>query len=133
MKQLSVSTRHRSEFVNITHQVQDAVMALGVKNGQVTVFVPHTTAGISINENADPDVVTDMIAALDRMVPWEAGYRHAEGNAAAHLKASLMGSSVRLLVNHGKLQLGVWQAVYFCEFDGPRTRQCWVSVAESNV
>ena len=74
-----------------------------------------------------------MIAALDRMVPWEAGYRHAEGNAAAHLKASMMGSSVRLLVNHGTLQLGVWQAVYFCEFDGPRTRHCWVAAAESHA
>lgn len=127
MKQFPVTTRRRTDFVNITSEVQDAVAALGVDSGQVTVFVPHTTAGLTINENADPDVVTDMIAALERMVPWEAGYHHAEGNAAAHLKASLMGSSVRLLVNHGKIQLGVWQAVYFCEFDGPRMRHCWVS------
>ena len=102
-------------------------MALGLKDGAVTVFVPHTTAGVTINENADPDVVSDMIAALERMVPWEAGYAHGEGNAAAHVKASLMGSSVRVLVEDGALQLGTWQGIYFCEFDGPRQRQVWIS------
>jgi secondary thiamine-phosphate synthase enzyme len=88
--------------------------------------VPHTTAGITINENADPDVTADLQAALDRMVPWEAGYRHGEGNAAAHVKASLMGSSVRVLVDGGRLRLGTWQAIYLCEFDGPREREVWV-------
>ena len=128
MKRFTVTTRKRSEFVNVTGEVQCAVEALGVKAGVVTVFVPHTTAGVTINENADPDVVADVIASLDRLVPWSAGYRHAEGNAAAHVKASLMGSSVRVPVESGQLQLGTWQGLYFCEFDGPRTRECWVAV-----
>ena len=98
-----------------------------MKDGVVTVFVPHTTAGITINENADPDVQADMAAALDRAVPWSAGYRHSEGNAAAHVKASMMGSSVRVIVQDGRLQLGTWQGIYFCEFDGPRSREVWIS------
>ena len=127
MKPISIRTRQHTEFVNITAQVREAAVALGLKDGAVTVFVPHTTAGVTINENADPDVVSDMVAALERMVPWEAGYAHGEGNAAAHVKASLMGSSVRVLVEDGALQLGTWQGIYFCEFDGPRQRQVWIS------
>ena len=127
MKPISIRTRQHTEFVNITAQVREAAVALGLKDGAVTVFVPHTTAGVTINENADPDVVSDMIAALERMVPWEAGYAHGEGNAAAHVKASLMGFSVRVLVEDGALQLGTWQGIYFCEFDGPRQRQVWIS------
>ena len=127
MKPISIRTRQHTEFVNITAQVREAAVALGLKDGAVAVFVPHTTAGVTINENADPDVVSDMIAALERMVPWEAGYAHGEGNAAAHVKASLMGSSVRVLVEDGALQLGTWQGIYFCEFDGPRQRQVWIS------
>lgn len=122
----SVKTRLRAELVNITEQVQNAVSVLGVREGIITVFVPHTTAGITINENADPDVVADLLAALDRLVPWTASYRHTEGNAAAHVKASLMGSSVRVPVADGVLRLGTWQGIYLCEFDGPRTRSCWV-------
>ena len=95
----------------------------------MTVFVPHTTAGITINENADPDVQADIAAALDRAVPWNAGYRHTEGNAAAHVKASMMGSSARVMVEDGRLQLGTWQGIYFCEFDGPRSREVWISPA----
>ena len=129
MKTLSVNTRQRTEFVDITRVVQDAATALKATDGVLTVFVPHTTAGITINENADPDVTRDMAAALDRMVPWSAGYHHSEGNSAAHVKASLIGSSARILVRNGQLQLGTWQAVYFCEFDGPRSRHCWVSVS----
>jgi secondary thiamine-phosphate synthase enzyme len=98
----------------------------GIKKGVVTVFVPHTTAGITINENADPDVVSDMANALEQAVPWKANYRHSEGNAAAHAKASLMGSSVQVLVEEGLLRLGTWQAIYFCEFDGPRSRDVWI-------
>ena len=127
MKPISIRTRQHTEFVNITAQVREAAVALGLKDGAVTVFVPHTTAGVTINENADPDVVSDMIAALERMVPWEAGYAHGEGNAAAHVKASLMGFSVRVLVEDGALQLGTWQGIYFCEFDGPRQRQVRIS------
>lgn len=127
MKSLAVHTRSRTEFVDVTSEVQAAVSEMGIKDGVVTVFVPHTTAGITINENADPDVTADIEAALERMAPWEARYRHGEGNAAAHVKASLMGASARVIVVGGRLQLGVWQAVYFCEFDGPRTRAVWVA------
>jgi len=129
MNSFEVTTRTRTEFVDIAAQVQAAVHAAGVADGVVTVFVPHTTAGITINENADPDVMADVAAALDRSVPWQAGYRHSEGNAAAHVKASLIGSSVQVFVNRGRLQLGTWQTVYFCEFDGPRRRQVWVTAA----
>jgi secondary thiamine-phosphate synthase enzyme len=127
MKAISVRTQEHTQFVDITGDVQYAVTALGIKNGVVTVFVPHTTAGITINENADPDVTSDIVTALDRAVPWQAGYRHCEGNAAAHVKASVMGSSVQVIVADGQLRLGTWQAVYFCEFDGPRSRSVWVA------
>jgi secondary thiamine-phosphate synthase enzyme len=126
VKTFGIETRARTQFVAITDLVQAAVRELGIRDGTVTVFVPHTTAGVTINENADPDVVADMAMALDRMVPWNAGYAHEEGNAAAHVKASLMGSSVRVLVESGRLRLGTWQGIYFCEFDGPRTRNVWV-------
>jgi len=126
MHEIQVATRQRTQFVDITREVAAGARQLGVANGVLTVFVPHTTAGITINENADPDVVADMTQALERMVPWEAGYAHDEGNAAAHVKASLMGSSVRVLVRDGALQLGIWQAIYFSEFDGPRSRTVWM-------
>ena len=126
MQTFSIETRSRTDFVDITRQVEQAVARLDVAEGVVTVFVPHTTAGVTINEHADPDVMADMASALDRMVPWSAGYRHGEGNAAAHVKASLMGSSARILVSGGRLRLGVWQGVFLCEFDGPRTREVWV-------
>ena len=127
MKTLEIETRARTQFVPVTDLVQAAVRELGIRDGAATVFVPHTTAGVTINENADPDVVADMAMALDRMVPWNAGYAHDEGNAAAHVKASLMGASVRVPVESGRLRLGTWQGIYFCEFDGPRTRSVWVS------
>jgi secondary thiamine-phosphate synthase enzyme len=127
MKSFSVNTRHRTDFVPITSHVQRALDELGVQNGCITVFVPHTTAGITINENADPDVTADMALALDHMVPWDGPYRHGEGNSAAHVKASLMGASARVIVRDGRLQLGTWQGLYLCEFDGPRTRECWVA------
>jgi secondary thiamine-phosphate synthase enzyme len=126
MEQLSVETGSRTEFVDITRKVQAAVDKLGLRDGIVTVFVPHTTAGVTINEHADPDVMTDLRSALDRMVPWTAGYQHNEGNAAAHVKASLMGSSAQVIVASGRLQLGTWQGIFLCEFDGPRHRQVWV-------
>ena len=126
MKHFSVQTRQRTEFIDITALVQTAIDDLHVTDGAVTVFVPHTTAGITINENADPDVTADIIAVLDRLVPWNNKYRHGEGNAAAHVKASLMGSSVHVLIENGTLKLGTWQGIYFCEFDGPRSRKVWV-------
>lgn len=123
----NVKTRSRTEFIDITTDVQRAVETIGIKSGIVTVFVPHTTAGITINENADPDVRDDIISTLDRLVPWNSRYAHTEGNAAAHVKASLMGFSVSVPVEDGKIRLGTWQGIYLCEFDGPRTRSVWVS------
>ena len=123
----SISTSKHSEFVNITHLVQEAVEESRLKSGIVTVFVSHTTAGITINENADPDVTRDLLYLLDKNVPWnDPEYRHAEGNTAAHYKASLMGNSSQIIVEHCKLQLGTWQGIYFCEFDGPRQRKIWI-------
>ena len=127
MKSLSIRTQKHTQFFDITKEVQAAAATLGITAGILTVFVPHTTAGITINENADPSVTSDMAEALERAIPWEAGYSHSEGNAAAHVKASIMGSSVQIIVQNGQLQLGTWQAVYFCEFDGPRSRNVWIS------
>ena len=127
MQSFTVKTLRHVQFLDITLEVQSAVANLGIQSGVVSVFVPHTTAGITINENADPDVTADIIKALDTAVPWQAGYRHSEGNAASHVKASLMGSSVQIIVENGQLRLGTWQAIYFCEFDGPRSRNVWVS------
>lgn len=127
MNYFDVATRTRDQFVNITLQVQQTVSAMGVIDGEVTVFIPHTTCGLTLNEKADPDVAADMLRQLDEMIPWrQPFFAHAEGNSAAHMKASLMGSSVDLFVVCGHLQLGVWQAVFLCEFDGPRTRRVWV-------
>ena len=126
MVEIQVQSRQRTDFIDLTGQVAAAVRDLGVTDGAVVVFNPHTTAAVTINEGADPDVVRDMTAALDKLVPWEDGYHHAEGNAAAHIKASLFGSSVTVLVKNGKLQLGTWQKIWFCCFDGPRQRKVWV-------
>lgn len=126
MNLFTVETRSRTDFLNIDQPVTEAVQAAGLTDGVVTVFIPHTTAGVTINENADPDVLADMEQVLDRVVPWSGGYRHFEGNTAAHVKASMMGSSVQVIVKNGQLQLGTWQSLFLCEFDGPRTRQVWV-------
>lgn len=126
MNEITVQTKSRTDFIDITHVVQQFATGKSMKNGIVTVFVPHTTAGVTINENADPDVTADMEAVLDRMIPWSGGYRHSEGNTAAHVKASLMGSSVQVIVQDSKIRLGTWQSIYFCEFDGPRTRKVWL-------
>lgn len=126
MKNFSVQTRSRTDFINIDRQVAEIVKESVIEEGVITIFIPHTTAGITINENADPDVMTDMELVLDRVVPWDGGYQHSEGNTAAHAKAGMMGSSAQVIVSGGKLQLGTWQSLYFCEFDGPRTRQVWV-------
>ena len=127
-EQFQVRTRSRSEFVDITSQVRDAIRASGVSSGFCVVFVPHTTAGVTINENADPTVVRDMLAHLERAVPPNAGYTHAEGNSDSHIKASMMGSSVVVPLVGGRIQLGTWQGIYFCEFDGPRRRSFSVTV-----
>ncbi|HIU49110.1 MAG TPA: YjbQ family protein [Candidatus Avimonoglobus intestinipullorum] len=118
----------REQFYNITKDVKTAVQKSGVRDGLCVVFCPHTTAGITINENADPDVVQDMLLGLDQAFPDRAAFRHAEGNSAAHLKASCIGSSAHVLVENGAPLLGTWQGIYFCEFDGPRTRTFYVKV-----
>ena len=122
----SLSTTRKTELLDITRKVEEAVAEAGLKDGVVLVYVPHTTAGITINEGADPSVAEDILAQLDRLVPAKGPYRHLEGNSPAHIKAGLMGSSVLLAVEHGRLVLGRWQAVFFCEFDGPRTRKVQV-------
>ena len=129
MKEIRVNTRNRTHLVDITKEISDVVRDSGVEAGVVTVFCPHTTGGLTLNENADPDVQTDIDKILDRVVPWTGGYKHGEGNSAAHVKASMMGSSVQIIVEGGKMQLGTWQAIYFCEFDGPRSRKVWITVA----
>lgn len=129
MTTYEVRTHKRSQFVDITPDVRDAVRASGVKRGTVTVYCPHTTAAVTVNENADPDVVHDMLLYLDRTVPHvQEGFRHSEGNSDSHIKASLVGPSVTLIIDDGELVLGIWQGVYFCEFDGPRTRKVHVQV-----
>jgi len=124
VQEFAVETKQRSQLVDVTGDVRRALAELQVTDGAVTVFVPHTTAGVTINEGADPDVVRDILMVLDRLVPWDdPDYRHGEGNSAAHVKASLLGSSVRIPVRGGELQLGTWQTIWFCEFDGPRRRR----------
>ena len=124
MPELSVKSRKPTELIDITNAVRQAVAQF--RSNAVLLFVPHTTAGITINENADPDVVYDMEKGLDRLVSREAGYRHAEGNSAAHIKSTLVGPSLLVPVRDGQLLLGQWQGIYFCEFDGPRTRRVMV-------
>ena len=126
IKQLSIKTSKRNEFIDITPHIQDLVG--DISEGVVTVFVPHTTTGITINENADPDVPRDILKKLEEMIPQQDNYSHMEGNSDAHIKASLFGSSVRVIVQDGQLLLGTWQSIFFCEFDGPRTRKVFVQV-----
>jgi len=129
MGEIRVSTKSRTELVDITSHVQDAVRESGVLDGICHVYVPHTTAGITINENADPSVRQDILMELNRMVPFEDNYKHLEGNAAAHIKASIVGSSETVLVEGGRLLLGTWQGIFFCEFDGPRNRRVLLRIS----
>jgi secondary thiamine-phosphate synthase enzyme len=122
MTTFTVRTAAPSEMIDITVRVQEAVRKTGVKNGTCLVFTPHTTAAITINENADPDVPRDILTILERVIPLSGGYRHREGNSAAHAKASLVGASEMVIVEDGLLVLGTWQSLFFCEFDGPRSR-----------
>ncbi len=127
LKKFTIETE-KENFYNITSRVRSAVAESGIENGLCVVFCPHTTAGITINENADPDVVHDILYGLNKAFPDRREFRHFEGNSSAHLKASCMGSSVTVIVEKGKLVLGTWQGIYFCEFDGPRTRNFYVKV-----
>jgi len=129
--EITLKTTGRNQFIDITRQVESIVLQSGVKSGICVVYAPHTTAGITINENADPTVRKDIINALEKLVPWrEPFYEHAEGNSAAHIKSSLIGCNQTVIVQNGKLLLGTWQGIYFCEFDGPRTRRVFVKVIE---
>lgn len=118
-----VKTSGRVQLIDITGLVREELGHAAFSDGIVTVFVPHTTAGITINENADPDVPHDMTAVLNKLIPFDDGYRHLEGNSAAHIKASLIGSAVQVIVENGQLVLGTWQGIFFAEFDGPRQRK----------
>jgi len=128
VEHVEVRTRKRCEMLDVTGEVERTVRASGLREGVCTVFVPHTTAAVTVNENADPTVSRDILKELETIVPFEDGYEHREGNSAAHLKASLFGPSVQLIVSGGRLLLGTWQGVYFCEFDGPRTRKLIVHI-----
>ncbi|MDD4998628.1 MAG: secondary thiamine-phosphate synthase enzyme YjbQ [Syntrophales bacterium] len=126
MTKFTVRTNARCEMIDITDKIATLVRESGLRDGICHVFVPHTTAAVTINENADPDVPRDILDSLDRVVPLSNRYRHAEGNAAAHVKASLLGASQTVFVENGRLVLGTWQSLFFCEFDGPRTREVLV-------
>ncbi len=127
---LTVKTRAQTELVDITADVSRLVADSGVRNGLCLVYVPHTTAGVTINENADPSVPKDLLMVLNQMVPWKADYRHLEGNSPAHVKSTLVGASQTIAVENGRLVLGTWQGVFFCEFDGPRSRTVQVHIVE---
>ena len=132
MQEFRVRTTSRTQFVDITRDVCAAIEKEGVGDGMCLVYCPHTTAGITINENADPDVTRDVLAELNKIVPFEDGYQHAEGNSAAHIKSSVIGCSELLIVAGGRPVLGTWQGVYFCEFDGPRHRRVRVQACGAN-
>lgn len=131
IQEIAVKTGRRQELVDITNDVRDVVTASGVTDGVCHIFVPHTTAAVTINEKADPDVATDIASTLERIVPANWGYRHSEGNSDAHVKSTLVGVSEYVMIRGGELVLGTWQALFFCEFDGPRSRRCLIGAAGS--
>lgn len=123
IEEITIHSTKREEFINLDSRIDEFITKAGVKEGLLTIFVPHTTAAITINENADPSVVKDIIYELGKLVPYRDNYQHHEGNSDAHIKASMLGPEQTLIVSGGKPLLGTWQSVYFCEFDGPRTRR----------
>ncbi len=130
MYKVKLDTKERTQFINITSKVQHIVTEVGVEQGIAHIFVPHTTAALTINENADPDVVRDIIVNLNKVFPLKGDYLHIEGNSDAHIKSSLMGSSEVIFINNGRLLMGIWQGLFFCEFDGPRPREVWVKISK---
>lgn len=128
---VEISTRTRTELVDVTREIERLISQSGVKEGICHIYVPHTTAGIVINEHADPSVATDIAQTLDKLVPRGPGYHHMEGNADSHVKASIVGSSVTVIIEGGRLLLGTWQGVFFCEFDGPRRRSLLVKISSA--
>jgi len=131
MELLHINTRSRTDMVDITTQVQTLIAKLGWSDGILTLYVPHTTAGLTINENADPDVRRDMIMEMNKVIPFEDGYHHLEGNSAAHIKTSLFGSSETLIIEDGEIKLGTWQGIYFADSDGPRNRKIFLKFISS--
>lgn len=131
MEKFILHTTDRTAISDITSKVQSVIDGTNIKDGICYVFIPHTTAGVTINENADPDVKSDILKEMNKVIPFNDGYRHSEGNSAAHIKTSLFGNSECILVESGQLQLGTWQGIFFCEFDGPRTRHVWVKLMKS--
>jgi secondary thiamine-phosphate synthase enzyme len=129
---ISLQTHSRTDFVRLTEMVQKVIGKMGVQNGICTLYVPHTTAGVFINEGYDPDVMRDLENELDKTIPWNDNYMHSEGNAAAHIKAVLVGNTQQIIVENGRLLLGRWEEIFFAEFDGSRTRQVHVAVIESS-
>jgi secondary thiamine-phosphate synthase enzyme len=128
MIKLDVRTNSQTQFIDITREIQQAVGKSGIKSGICHVFIPHTTAGVTINENADPSVTRDILMELNKVIPFDDNYHHMEGNSAAHIKSSLIGCSINVIIDSGQIQLGTWQGIYFCEFDGPRSRRVWVEI-----
>ena len=129
LKTISIKTSAQTEMVDVTSQVQSELSTSGIEEGRLTLYVPHTTAAITINEGADPAVKADILMVLNQMVPWKANYKHMEGNSPAHVKTSLVGSAETLLVSGTRLVLGTWQRIFFCEFDGPRNRKLHLQIA----
>jgi secondary thiamine-phosphate synthase enzyme len=127
-QELTIRTHSRTEFLDITAQIQKLIREHKVENGLLVLFVPHTTAAVTINENADPSVQQDILVELNRLIPLAGSYQHREGNSAAHIKSTVIGPSQTLLIESGRLALGTWQGLFFCEFDGPRTRKVWVKI-----
>ncbi len=132
MEKISIKTTKRIELLDITGQVQNTVSKNKVRDGVCFIFCPHTTAGLTINENADPQVKRDITDTLNKLVPENAGYTHTEGNADSHIKSSLFGSSLTIFIEDGQLAFGTWQGIYFCESDGPRSREVWVKIVGSS-
>ncbi len=130
MEKITVRTSRRQEFLEITDVVEGIVRKEGIDSGICHIYLPHTTCGLTINENADPSVKADIISKLGQLVPESSGYSHSEGNSDAHIKASMMGNSLSVLIENGTLQLGTWQGIFLCEFDGPRTRQVWLKIVK---
>jgi len=127
---LNISTSRRTQFVSMTAKIAEIIAAKGFQDGVLTIFVPHTTAGVTINENADPDVARDMEWFSDQLIPQSHQFRHSEGNSDAHIKASFYGSSVQVIIRNSKMWLGIWQGIYFCEFDGPRNREVYLAFTD---
>lgn len=128
MEEVSVRTKSRTGLIDITDEVRNVISKSRVRRGVCVVFVPHTTAGITINENADPSVQRDILKELNKVIPFNDNYLHSEGNSAAHIKASILGSSINVFVEDGSIALGTWQGIYFAEFDGPRNRKVWIKI-----